>query len=184
MARMKGESILPSEVIADLGERMQEPTPDPTSSPPTNLGPESINPINDTYSGSLDDAASLLLRQLVPSIRDYAFELADITLKIPRWQLVLGAVLSQYGSGNLQAPEIDPSWRQIEVASGTSICGKDTLDGCKKSFIPKRYGEMFCSPTCGNLARKRGIAEINQRKADELKVRRMVEKAEARGASA
>jgi hypothetical protein len=169
------ETILPSEVIESLEERMQESSSSPSSQPQTASGPEPFNPINDSYSGSLDDAASLLLRQLVPSVRDYAFELADITLKIPRWQLVLGSVLSQYSSGNLQAPEIDPSWRQIEVVSGSSICGKGTLDGCKRPFTPQRYGEMFCSPDCGNKARKRQIDEINQKKADELKLRRRIE---------
>ena len=178
MTRSKGETILPSEVIESLEEKMQEPssTPDPINPPPTDLGPEPINPISDTYSGSLDDSASLLLRQLVPSVRDYAFELADITLKIPRWQLVLGAVLCQYESGNLQAPSIDPSWRQMEVVSGTSICAY-----CKKSFVPKRYGQSYCSSACGTLARKDEIDRINLQKAKELEFRKKVEAAEMRG---
>lgn len=174
----KKENILPSEVIESLGERLQESPPPSTESPQRDLGPEPHQTINDTYSGSLDDAASLLLRQLVPSVRDYAFELADIILKIPRWQLVLGAVLCQYESGNLQAPSIDPSWRQMEVVSGTSICGSGTPYGCKKIFIPKRFGEKFCSPTCGTLARKGDIDRINKMKAEELKIRKKIEAVE------
>ena len=182
MTRNKGETILPSEVISELEERLQEgPSPSTLDldDPTYNLGPDPINPINDTYSGSLDDAASLLLRQLTPSIRDYGFELADIILKIPRWQLVLGAVLCQYESGNLQAPSIDPGWRQIEVAVGTSTCGR-----CKKVFVPKRFGQLYCSPECGNLARKGEIDRINKGKAEELKFRKKVEAAEMGGVAA
>jgi len=171
------ETILPSEVIAELEGRLHE-SPSPTTPNPIPPNPtyEAINPINDTYSGSLDDAASLLLRQLVPSIRDYAFELADIILKIPRWQLILGSVLCQYESGNLQAPSIDPSWRQIEVAVGTSTCGQ-----CGEIFIPKRYGQLYCSPNCGNLVRKGEIDRINKMKDEELKFRKKVEAVEIGG---
>ena len=179
MTRTKGGTILPSEVIQGLEERLQESPSPSTETPQRDLGPESINPINDTYSGSLDDAASLLLRQLVPSIRDYAFELADLILKIPRWQLLLGAVLSQFESGTLQAPSIDPSWKQIEVVVGNSPCLQ-----CKKIFIPKRFGQLYCSPECGNLARKVEIDRINKQKEEELKFRKRVEAAEMRGDTA
>lgn len=173
MARNRTETILPSEVIQELGEKMQEGPGYPQVPTERVIGPEPTNPINDTYSGSLDDAASLLIRQLDPSIRDYAFELADIILKISRWQLVLGAVLCQYESGNLQAPSISPSWRQIEVVSGMSTCKQ-----CKEVFIPKRFGQSYCSPECGNLARKEEIDRINKRKAEELAFRKKVEAAE------
>jgi len=136
-----------------------------------NQGPPALQPITDNYSGSLDDAASLLLRQLDPSIRDYAFELADLTLKIPRWQLLLGAVLSQFESGNLQAPSILPHWAQIEVVSGTSNC-----EYCKNSFTPVRYGQRFCTDLCGNMKRKAEIAAINAQKARELKIRKEAER--------
>lgn len=181
MTRNKGETILPSEVISELGERLQESPEMVDKTPQCGPGPEPINPINDTYSGSLDDAASLLLRQLTPSIRDYALELADIILKIPRWQLVLGSILCQYESGNLQAPSIDPAWRQIEVAVGTSTC---RLEQCKKVFVPKRFGQLYCSPECGNLARKDEIDRINKGKAEELKFRKKVEAAEMGGVAA
>ena len=178
----KKENILPSEVISELEERLQEsPSPQQEPTPQQDTGPAPLQTINDTYSGSLDDAASLLLRQLVPSVRDYAFELADIVLKIPRWQLMLGAVLAQFESGTLQAPSIDPSWRQMEVVAGTSICGSDTPYGCKKIFVPKRFGEKFCSPACGNLARKGDIDRINKAKAKELELRKKIEAAEIRG---
>ena len=179
MTRNRTEAILPSEVISELGERLQESPLQPTDDPQKDLGPEPLTTINDTYSGSLDDAASLLLRQLTPSIRDYALELADIVLKIPRWQLVLGTVLCQFESGNLQAPSIDPGWRQIEVAVGTSTCGQ-----CKKTFVPKRFGQLYCSPECGNLARKAEIDRINKGKAEELKFRKKVEAAEMGGVAA
>jgi len=167
------ETILPNEVIENLGEQLKVNQTE--VAPPTDKGPEPIQPINDTYSGSLDDAASLLLRQLVPAVRDYAFELCDLTLKIPRWQLVLGAVLAQFESGTLQAPSIDPSWRQIEVAVGVSTC---KYVKCGKTFPPKRFGQSYCSPQCGNLARKEEIDRINKEKAHDLKIRKHIESIE------
>ena len=181
MTRNRTEAILPSEVIQDLEKSMQEPPEVIDKTPPTDFGPEPLVTVTDTYTGSLDDAASLLLRQLTPSIRDYALELADIILKIPRWQLVLGSILCQYESGNLQAPSIDPGWRQIEVAVGTSTC---RLEGCKRVFVPKRFGQLYCSPECGNLARKGEIDRINKGKAEELKFKRKVEAAEMGGVAA
>jgi len=168
-----GEIMPPEAIIEGIEEDLRDQAPI-TPPDPTTLGGPAETPISDTYSGSLDDAATLLLRQLVPSIRDYAFELADIVLKIPRWQLVLGAVLMQHESGTLQAPSIDPSWRQIEVAIGRSICG---YAKCKKEFIPKRFGEVFCSPECGVAKKKEEIAERNRRREMEMKMRRAEEKA-------
>lgn len=174
--RGRSEEILPNEVTEKLAEAMEKPL---DLKPVIQVEPGPIQVIGDTYSGSLDDAATLLLRQLVPSVRDFAFELAEITLKIPRWQLVLGAVLAQFESGNLQAPSIDPSWRHAEIAVGLSICKE-----CKKSFTPKRFGQLYCTTQCGNLARKEEIARINKQKDDELKFRRKVEAAEMGGVAA
>ena len=167
---MKRDAIVPEEVLESVSARLKEMAPvDPPDI--STLGSTPELPINDTYSGSLDDAASLLLKQLTPSIRDYAFEIADLTLHIPRWQLLLGAFMSQYESGQLPAPSIDPSWRRAEIAEFQSICKQ-----CGKTFQPKRYGQVNCSPECGTLARKAEITAINKRKGEELKVRKAVEK--------
>ena len=144
-----------------------------------NLTPSPITPLSqvgappvvgETYSRSLDDAATLLINLLSPSIRDYAFELADVTLKIPRWQLMLGSMLSQYESGCLTAPSIDPSWRIAEAAMSDSIC---QLESCGKHFTPKRFGQRFCSQECGDADRRRTVGESNaqKRKIDLLRKR-------------
>lgn len=126
--------------------------------------------VGETYSRSLDDAATLLLNLLTPSIRDYAMELADVTLKLPRWQLLLGSMLAQYESGCLVSPSIDPSWRQAEAVMSDSIC---ELAECRAHFIPKRFGQRFCSQTCGDISRKQGIDEMHERRRQEmLSVRR------------
>jgi hypothetical protein len=170
--RGRSEEILPNEVTEKLAEAMEKPL---DMKPVEQKEPDPIQVVGDVYSRSLDEAATLLLSQLVPSVRDFAFELAEITLKIPRWQLVLGAVLSQFESGNLQAPSIDPSWRQVEVAVGKSTCG---LEECRKGFTPKRFGEVYCSPLCGAKARKKEIDRINKMKAEELNFRKKVEAAQ------
>jgi len=51
-------------------------------------------------------------------------------------------------------------------------------------FIPKRFGQLYCSPECGNLARKGEIDRINKGKAEELKFRKKVEAAEMGGIAA
>ena len=177
MTRTRVEAILPSEVIENLEERVQslQPPDVPTEQP---SGPEPLTPINDTYSGTLDDAASLLLRQLSPAIRDFAFELADITLKVPRWQLILGTILSQYESGNLQAPSIDPAWRQMEIAVKQSIC---QYHKCRKEFSPKRYGQSYCSPQCGDEVRREEIAKVRAERENELKFRKAVDRVASGG---
>ena len=69
-----------TEDIIDQGQS-REHGPDPSSVVSVKLG--------------LNDAADILLSKLEPSIRSYAFEVADLVLKIPRWQLVLGTLMAQ-----------------------------------------------------------------------------------------
>jgi len=131
--------------------------------------------VGESYSRSLDDAATLLINLLSPSIRDYSIELADIVLKIPRGQLLLGSMMSQYESGCLTAPSIDPSWRQAEVAMTDSIC---QLDSCQKHFSPKRYGQKYCSQECGDEARKREIDLMHERERKITSMKRRMEREE------
>lgn len=92
----------------------------------------------------LNVAADLLLDQLVPSIRDFAKELADIQLHIPRWQLVIGSLLAQYQSGTLSAPSIDPGWTSDRPTLTHARC-----EVCGNFFEPERIGQRFCSNACG-----------------------------------
>ena len=160
---MKRDRILPEEVLDGVKERFGT---SPPSSPPTDLGNPPSPIIGETYSRSLDDAATLLLNILSPSIRSYVLELADITLHIPRWQLLLGALMSQYESGNLTAPSIDPSWREVEAIIGDSICDLET---CKKTFTPKRFKQRYCSTQCGDIARGIEIKRRNKERDDLTK---------------
>lgn len=155
------KQVLTDEILSKVKEERLPSSSFTPSTPPTN-GEPPTQVINETYSGSLDDAATLLLNILTPSIRSLAMELADITLKIPRWQLLLGSMLAQYEGGCLAAPSIDPSWRQIEVAIGRSFCRI-----CKREFTPKRFGQLFCSTPCGDVARGTAIEEAKTKKREE-----------------
>lgn len=162
------KQILSEEILGKVKEQFEGVPSPQTYFPPSQEG-ERVSEIGESYSRSLDDAATLLLNILTPSIRDYATELADITLKIPRWQLLLGSLLSQYEGGNLTAPSIDPSWRQIEIAIGKSHClWKD----CGREFTPRRLGEKFCSPLCGDNQRRVDISLIRKRREEEIKQRK------------
>ena len=143
------------EIVENLGESLK--MADEIQPPP--LSPQGASPtphIGDSYNRTLDEAATLLINILSPSIRDYLIEVADIVLKIPRWQMILGSIMSQYESGTLTAPSIDPSWRQMEMLISDSVC---QLKSCGKKFIPKRFGQRFCSQECGDENRKKEIED-------------------------
>src|SRR3972149_871093 len=132
---MKGHQLESEEILGTVKEGLSKsPTGNPT--PLTNAEGAPLS-IEGSFHGSLEEAANLLLTILPDSIRDYACELADITLKIPRWQLLLGSMMAQQESGNLAAPSIDPGWRQVEMLIKESIC-----HFCKKGFPPKHSGQL------------------------------------------
>jgi predicted nucleic acid-binding Zn ribbon protein len=133
---------------------------------------ESSRPlVEERMTSALEDAATLILSQLTPSIREYAMEIADIVLKVPRWQLVLGCVLAQQESGTLANPSIDPGWRQVEISLGTGTCKE-----CGQPFPPKRMGQRFCSNKCGSAAQKKQIEIDREKKKREDEMRRVPHK--------
>lgn len=142
------------------------------------LAPPTQPSLEGSYVRSLDEAANLLLNILTPSVRDYAFELADHTLHIPRWQLLLGSLAAQHECGTLQAPSIDPSWRQVTITPKAAICA---IPSCQKEFAPKRFGEKYCSPKCGNEARRLEIDQIKKRRAAEIKFQKDQQRAQLGG---
>jgi len=107
---------------------------------------------------SPEAAADVLLSKLEPSIRNYAIEVADLVLKIPRWQLVLGTLMAQYQSGALVAPYIDPSWQVEQITESSSVCER-----CGETFVPHRLKQRYCSNKCGSLAilEKKGVTSAN-----------------------
>jgi len=121
---------MPKEPISRSIQPQPQPQPPPhsSSSPPL----------------SLNDAATLIINQLPPSFRDFAFEVADVILKIPRWQLVAGILLFSAESGNLVSPSLDPSWTTNGISLSISTCPE-----CGKQFTPHRLGQIFCSNECG-----------------------------------
>jgi len=152
----RSTSFVPEEVIQSIGDTL--PKEQPSSSPQTDPSPKT-DILRESFGRSLDEAANQLIGILPSSLKDYIFELADTVLKIPRWQLLLGAVVAQNECGNLTNPSIDPSWRQVEYAISQHNC---EYQGCGKVFIPLRFGQKFCSSLCGNLYRKEDIDKKNK----------------------
>ena len=97
----------------------------------------------------LERAANLLLEVLIPKVSEFAKEVADIVLKIPRWQLLLGSLLAQYEVGRLASPSIDPSWRSGRPLVVTKIC-----EHCHTQFSPVKLRQRYCSNACGTLAQR------------------------------
>lgn len=163
------KQILSEEILEGVREGL------PPTYPSSSLSTSELSPplIEESYHGSLEEAANLLLSILPSSIREYAVELADITLKIPRWQLILGSLMAQNESGNLTAPSIDPAWRQIELVIQKTICG---YHACKKQFTPKRFGQKYCSTKCGDLMRGEEIAKHNKEREAFREKERKLEK--------
>ncbi len=92
----------------------------------------------------LESATNLLLSQLTPNIVLFAEEIADIVLKIPRWQLVCGSVLAQFESGTLTAPALDPAWTH-----GGPFQAERACERCHEIFLPFKPFQKYCSNACG-----------------------------------
>ena len=103
---------------------------------------EEVN--KDESDKKLNEAAELILSQLTPAIREFAWEVADVVLKIQRWQLVCGSLLAQFESGCLQAPSIDPSWHREGTEFGYRICKY-----CGNNFVPFKAFQETCDNICG-----------------------------------
>ena len=147
MARKRTEDYLATLSSGEVSETALESSPPITESPLVDAGTrEETSPSFTTIQLSPEAAADVLLSKLEPSIRNYAIELADLVLKIPRWQLVLGSLMSQYQSGSLVAPYIDPSWQVQQIVESSSKCER-----CGETFVPKRLKQRFCSNECGSL---------------------------------
>lgn len=165
----------------DLIKHLSSDLHKPQSLEPSTIEPSTSKPqfaIEESQSRTLEESANLLISVLDASLRDYMFEIADLTLKIPRWQLILGAVVSQYQTGALIAPSIDPSWKDSNVLTKSSI---NFCEQCKKPFTPKRYGQRFCSNHCGDKSRFEDIKLMRAKREEELRVQRMIEKAQMGG---
>ena len=145
MARKRTEDIL-EEFSKVTGVDPEEAL---ISEPPLEASNETTESPVATIKLGLNDAADILLSKLEPSIRNYAFEVADLVLKIPRWQLVLGTLMAQYQSGALVAPYIDPSWQSEQIVESAGVCER-----CQKVFTPKRIKQRYCSNECGSMAIK------------------------------
>lgn len=116
----------------------------------------------------LEASANIILSQFPSSVRDFIIEVADIVLKIPRWELLAGSVLAQYAQGTLSSPDLDPSWRDPILVENVGICKQ-----CAGEFIPTRRGQMFCTNECGGKWRK-GELEKKLAVAAEVLRRKMI----------
>ena len=165
-----GRRLIDDEVNTDVEQLIQglgKAVEEAVDAAPPSTPVQGASPSQYTLSGTLEEGADLLLQQLSPAIRDYAFEVADQVLHIPRWQLVLGSMLAQYEGGNLSTPATDPSWSAETVRQSSAICAF-----CLKPFQPERFKQTFCSQTCGTAARKKEIEGRNAAKQKELDDRR------------
>jgi hypothetical protein len=157
MARKRTEDYLAELSNIDAVETSAEPTTSElTNSMMTDAEPGIVSPVNVNLTP--EAAADILLSKLEPAIRTYAIEVADLVLKIPRWQLVLGTLMAQYQSGALVAPYIDPSWQVEQIVESASKCER-----CGKDFVPHRLRQRFCSNECGSLSilERKGVVGVN-----------------------
>jgi len=132
-------------------------TPIPVGEPPEIRG----RPVD-----ILESAANIIITQLPSSIRDFVSEIADIVLKIPRWELIAGSVLSQYTQGTLSSPDLDPSWRDPVIAELKRVC-----EYCHNEFTPHKYGQRFCSNECGGKRSKEELAKKLEAQTERLRER-------------
>ena len=103
------------------------------------------------FTAELEAATNLLMGQIMPELREFFNEVADVVLHVPRWQLMVGSVLAQHMNGSLPSPFIDPSWSN----GVTLVFKKITCAECGEVFDPKRLGQTYCSNACGVIANKK-----------------------------
>jgi len=92
----------------------------------------------------LESAWEVLSKALTQTVSD-SIKFHASLLKIPQWQLVCGLLVQSWKSGNLTAPDLDPSWQAGEVIQRES----QKCPECGKYFIPPNRGMEFCSDECG-----------------------------------
>lgn len=156
----------PLDILSPVEEQSEEVKTAPVNQPDNEILPEKKGrPID-----LLEASANIILSQLPSSTRDFVIEVADIVLKIPRWELVAGSILAQYSQGTLASPDLDPSWRDPVIAKIVSVCA---YHDCVKEFVPKRRGQQFCSNECGGKQRKEELEKKLAEEAETLR-RKMI----------
>lgn len=121
----------------------------------------SEQPKEKTLSERLDEAAALLLSQLIPAVRDNVGVISEM-LGITKWMLICGTVVHQHEAGLLVSPSLDSAWRDGPLISSATECRY-----CHTMFEPVRYGQPFCSDLCGGRFESERIAK--ERRERELR---------------
>ena len=104
-----------------------------------------------------DIGARLIMSVLTPPEINWIKEIAQKIHKRPIWQCFAGWFRYCHENSMAQAPLFDSQWdTKVDFGPGASTCA---LDECRQSFIPKRYGQMYCSTKCGAVVDKRLIVE-------------------------
>ncbi len=94
---------------------------------------------------SLNDCAEALIGHLDEQSRDFAIECANIILKIPMWQLVVGHLRQVADRGEMQSPWLDSDWGKDPVKLENINCLT-----CGNPFSPIRLGQSYCCNGCGS----------------------------------
>ena len=101
-------------------------------------------------SDELERGIDLLLEQMPDYVQDLVSDIANQAL-LPKWQLLGGILFEAYNNGYLSAYTLDPSWKD-GFKPQESVCGF-----CKKTYMPVRVGQLYCSNDCGC-----GITDLSQ----------------------
>ena len=93
-------------------------------------------------SDELERGIDLLLEQMPDYVQDLVSDIANQAL-LPKWQLLGGILFEAYNNGYLSAYTLDPSWKDC-FKPQESVC-----NFCKKTYMPVRVGQLYCSNDCG-----------------------------------
>jgi endogenous inhibitor of DNA gyrase (YacG/DUF329 family) len=112
-----------------------------------------------------------LEKVLTQPVRISISAVAD-SLKMPKWQLVLGLLNHLHQSATLNCPVIDPSWKD---ADQMLLIGQEVkCPECGVMYVQQWPRQVYCSSKCGNevngrLARERKrIAKEQAMEADRI----------------
>ena len=95
-------------------------------------------------------AVNLINRTLPSYVKDFADDMCEMSLKIPRWQHLMGVYRLAFDMSLFPQPLLDPGWEEhADRVNSMSKCPK-----CREMFKPGYIGQLYCSNKCGAEARQ------------------------------
>lgn len=92
-------------------------------------------------------AVNLIKRTMPEYVKEFSDDICEETIKIPRWQHLMGMYRLANDMSLFPQPLLDPEWEERTEGKSQNKCPH-----CKKMFTPKYIGQLYCTNQCGSEA--------------------------------